>query len=82
MITCRDLLGFLHDYTAGALNEAQTRTFEEHLAVCPPCVAYLATYRAVSTLSLATQQSDASSDELPEDLVRAILAARDRPSAP
>lgn len=82
MITCRDLLGFLHDYAAGALNEAQTRTFEEHLTMCPPCVAYLASYRAVSTLSLAARESDATSDELPEDLVRAILAARDTPSAP
>jgi anti-sigma factor RsiW len=82
MITCRDLLGFLHDYTAGALNAAQVRTFEEHVAACPPCVAYLDSYRATSAVSRSSQRADDNCTELPDDLVRAILAARDKAPEP
>ncbi len=82
MITCRDVLDFLHDYAAGTLNASQLGAFEEHLVVCPPCVAYLDSYRTASALSRASQCSDDAGGALPEELVRAILAARDASSTP
>jgi anti-sigma factor RsiW len=77
-ITCRECADFLHDYTGGALPAAQRAEFERHLRACPPCVAYLDTYR--QTVSLARPAlcgaSASKPPEMPEALVRAILAAR------
>ena len=49
--------------------------FERHLSVCPSCVAYLETYER--TIALARTSSDEPvPEDVPESLVRAILAAR------
>jgi anti-sigma factor RsiW len=55
-----------------------TAQFERHLTVCPNCVAYLSNYR--QTVSLGRQafaDDDAAlPDDVPDDLVNAILASR------
>lgn len=85
MITCRELTGFLMDYVDGALDGQQREAFERHLAACPPCVDYLASYRATVELTrelAAPPPADApagdatTSGAIPEELVRAVLAAR------
>ncbi len=77
-MTCRELIGFLHDYVSGELPPAERARLEAHLAECPECVAYLATYEA--TIALArlafSGADDPVPDEVPDALVRAILAAR------
>lgn len=72
-VTCEELLGFLDDYLSGELPAARRRDFEAHLAECPSCVAYLETYREAVRLARATR---AGAEELPEELVAAILASR------
>lgn len=73
--TCREVLDFLDDFTDGALPAAEHRRFEAHLATCPPCREYLASYR--TTIEMARDAFiDEACDDLPEDLVRAILDAR------
>ena len=49
--------------------------FERHLGVCPNCCVYLATYRAIIQLGRAafTVVNADARDEVPEDLVNAIL---------
>jgi len=79
MITCRDVLDFLMAYEEGELAPEIRAEFDRHLAACPPCVDYLASYRR--TLSLEKQAFDSVSEErscgdVPEDLVQAILASR------
>ena len=74
MLTCREILDFLMDYLDGSLSTAQRIVFEEHLAVCPTCVAYLHSYQQTVNLSKAIAQEKAA--EAPEDLVQAILTAR------
>src|SRR5262249_49907045 len=74
-ITCRHLIDFLMDYVNGELPPAERHEFERHLKVCPPCVAYLDTYRESIRLGKAAAiQADEAS--IPDDLVKAILASR------
>ena len=78
-MTCRELVEFLMDYVDGLLSEPERLCFEEHLGECPDCVAYLATYREAIRLGKeACTAGDAIPAEVPEDLVRAVLAARRR----
>lgn len=79
MITCRELIDFLMDYTTGELPAAQRAEFERHLAVCPPCVNYLRTYEQSIRLGKAAfnDLDRPAPESLPEDLVRAILKSRE-----
>ena len=78
-MTCKEHVEFLMDYLDGLLSEPERRRFEEHLDECPDCVAYLATYReAVRLGKEACMAGDSIPTDVPEELVRAILAARRR----
>jgi anti-sigma factor (TIGR02949 family) len=78
MLTCRELTEFLLAYLDGELPEAQRREFERHLEACPACVHYTETYRETVRLGKQCCASDALPADVPEALVRAILAARRR----
>lgn len=74
------MVDFLMDYLDGALPDPQRRCFEEHLAECPDCVTYLASYQQAVRLG---KQVCAAADaavpaDVPNELIRAILAARRR----
>ena len=77
-MTCRELVEFLMDYLDGQLSEPERVCFEEHLGECPDCVAYLATDQETIRLGkeACTAGDDALPPDVPEDLVRAVLAAR------
>ena len=75
-LTCREMTGFLADYLDGTLPLAERGVFEQHLAECRDCVAYLRTYAETIRLARETRDADALPAGVPEDLVRAILAAR------
>jgi len=77
-MTCRELVDFLGAYLDGALPDEVRRRFEEHLAVCPECAAYLETYRETVKVTTAVFRDldDPVPAGVPEDLVKAILAAR------
>ena len=79
-LTCREVADFLMAYEDGELSPAERGEFDAHLAVCPDCVAYLEGYRATVALGKRAFTADdaAAADEVPEDLVRAIVAARRR----
>lgn len=79
MITCREFEAFIADYLEGGLSPRERRLFEIHLKVCRECRDYLAAYRAsmeAARLGLSNQVS-ALPDDVPEDLVAAVLASRD-----
>ena len=80
MITCRDLYGFLDDYLAGDLAWTARVAFQAHLAMCRACRRYLRSYEA--TLAAAKSAEAAAIEAPPEELVRAILAARGAASSP
>jgi anti-sigma factor RsiW len=68
MITCKQLIEeYLADYLDATLSPAQAAGLEQHLALCPPCVAYLNTYRKTRELV----QKEAAPGMPPE--MRAVL---------
>jgi anti-sigma factor RsiW len=77
-MTCREVIEFLMEYRSGTLPAEQRAAFDDHLETCPQCVAYLKSYdEAVRLGKGALRQLDEPvSDDVPEELVQAILAAR------
>ena len=79
-MTCRELVDFLMQYLDAELPEGPLSVFERHLGECPPCQAYLDTYRETIRVSRLACESDQSPvpEDVPDQLVAAILAARAR----
>lgn len=77
-MTCREFAEFLDAYLAGDLAPAEREEFERHLAVCQACIAYLASYRTTIRLAQSAFADESLPEDVPEDVVRAILAARKR----
>jgi len=73
-MTCQEAIALLADYLEEVLSPNLLDQLEEHLSGCPPCRAYLATYR--KTRSLA---ADTSRIEMPEEMktrLREFLLSR------
>jgi anti-sigma factor RsiW len=80
-VTCREFAQFLDDYLTGELEPEVCDAFDDHLAHCPSCVVYLNTYRDTLVLAKgawAPPDVQPVPADVPEELVRAILAARKR----
>jgi anti-sigma factor RsiW len=77
-MTCREFIDFLMEYTEGAIPAAQRAKFDAHLAECPGCVDYLRTYQETVRLGneALARTNTVVPEEVPEELVKAILAAR------
>jgi anti-sigma factor RsiW len=75
---CRELADFLMDYVSGELPEESRIHFELHITRCRNCHEYLVQYEI--TMKAGKIACGENSDELPanvpEDLVKAVLAAR------
>jgi anti-sigma factor RsiW len=80
LVTCQDFASFILEYLENELQPATRATFEHHLSICPNCVRYLAHYEAtVAAGRSAFQEPDGVlPQDVPDELVRAILAARGR----
>ncbi len=75
-LTCGQVTTFLLDYLDQQLEPSRQRDFEHHLAVCPPCLSYLKTYRETIRLGRLALSSDAARPAaLAPELRRTILAA-------
>ena len=77
-LTCREMANFLADYLDGSLALAERHVFDKHLADCPECAAYLRSYTETIRLARQSREDDALPAAVPDELVRAILAARHR----
>ena len=79
-MTCKEFIEFVWRYLDEQLPREQRAVFDEHLAVCPGCVNYLANYaETVRLVGRAFEDPDgALPDDVPEDLVAAILEARNQ----
>jgi predicted anti-sigma-YlaC factor YlaD len=74
-LTCREIIDFIVDYLDHELDGATAALFQQHLERCVSCRAYLATYQ--ETIRMARQSClPERSDEIPEELVMAILQSR------
>jgi anti-sigma factor RsiW len=70
MITCRELVELLIDYVSDELSPEHRAHFESHLLRCPPCVAYVESYRL--TIQLSRQLPCAP---LPPELAQRLRSA-------
>jgi anti-sigma factor RsiW len=52
-LVCREIVELLTEYLGGTLSVQDRTRFDEHLATCPPCTAYIAQVR--TTLDLAAE---------------------------
>lgn len=79
-LTCRELIAFIGDYLDGSLAADERASFEAHLEVCPHCVDYLSEYRVTVRAGRAAYRDPEGPvpDEVPEELVQAVLATRRR----
>ena len=79
MIDCEEFETFIIDYLEENLSRRQRTKFDLHLKFCRECRDYLQSYKA--SLELAKAQtnipfSKMGMGEVPEDLIKAVLAAR------
>jgi anti-sigma factor RsiW len=77
-LTCRDICDFVMAWLDGDLPDRERAIFEAHLKLCRQCVNYLDSYRATIQLARSSHEANpcAALPPVPEDLVKAILAAR------
>ena len=80
MINCREFENFMIDYFEGSLPKQQVRVFEFHLRICRECRDYLGAYQRTIEVSkrVFANADDPVPDDVPEDLIKAILDARNR----
>ena len=80
MITCEEFEEFIISYIEGGLTKHQRRLFEIHLRFCRECRDYLAAYEASieAAKTGAIDEALTMPDEVPEDLIAAVIASRDR----
>lgn len=74
-MNCQEICEFLFAYHANELPADQHEAFTRHLERCPPCLAYLRKYATVIEAGKRLREPP-QLPEMPEKLVRAILAAR------
>jgi anti-sigma factor RsiW len=76
-MTCRGLIVRLADLSCDGLAPTEMRESKRHLARCQSCAAYRRSYRATVELSREAYRAPGGADgpEMPETLVRGILAA-------
>ncbi len=80
-ITCKQLIDFLDDFIAGTQPADVRRNFEHHLSICKHCVDYLRMYEETVRFGRVAFQDDPAAplaNSVPEDLVKAVLAATAR----
>lgn len=77
-LTCKEFIEFLDDYLAGGQSAEARAVFESHVSACPCCTRYLEHYRrTIETAHKCCCNRSQPPPEVPEDLVRAILRARE-----
>lgn len=75
-LTCRQIVDFVQAYIDDELPARERSIFELHLKICPDCVNYLASYEATQRISKLASETEPEMKPIPDDLIRAILAAR------
>jgi len=77
-VTCREFADFMMDYLSDELSSEPRARFDQHLTLCTNCRKYLTSYEETVKLGKKAFEDDDAPlpADVPEELVRAILAAR------
>ncbi len=76
-IGCAECMDLLADYVDGALPPKKSQAFEWHIESCPPCVAFVNTYKG--TVDAAKRLRQAT---LPPELRDRLIAFLQRSDTP
>ena len=68
MICCKECLELLHDYLEGELSPDVSASLEEHFKDCPPCIAFVNTYKYTTYLCRSTLKGAEIPDTVKEKL--------------
>ena len=68
LLTCREMVRLITDYLEDALPAAERLRFEQHLAVCDGCTAYLDQMRQLNRLT-----GGLAEDQLPDPVKQQFL---------
>ena len=84
-LTCQQIIDFIMTYLDGELPQRERAIFEKHLSLCKQCVDYLESYKTTVALAKASATSETNvkpteMPNVPEGLIKAILASRDKAS--
>jgi len=74
-MACIELVGLVTDYFENRLSESDRRRFDEHLAVCEPCVRYVEQFRVTIELTGRLDEGDLD-PELRETMLDAFREFR------
>jgi predicted anti-sigma-YlaC factor YlaD len=77
-IRCLEMVEVVTEWTEGALGDDERAAIEEHLAICPDCIAYVDQLRTTTVLAARL----AEPAEPAPDAMRARLLAAFRSSRP
>ena len=77
-MTCQEFVDFILRYLEGESDSEKRAVFDEHIHTCPPCLAYLDSYRQTIELghAVCSDPDGPVPDDVPEELVAAVLSAR------
>lgn len=80
MITCNEFEEFINAYLEGSLPTSKRLVFEMHLKMCRECRDFLSRYQDAMILTKGAVLNDSNLEEetVPEDLINAILDARQK----
>lgn len=62
-LVCREVVELVSEYLGGTLPPHDRARFDQHLATCPPCTAYLAQMKTTLELSAQLGPTGAPADE-------------------
>jgi len=65
---CRECIDLLVDYLEGDLSPERARALDIHLELCPPCVAFVRTYKGTVDVARSLPL-----DEIPPELTQRLL---------
>ncbi|MDB5299645.1 MAG: Anti-sigma factor [Phycisphaerales bacterium] len=76
-MTCLEIQDRMVEYLSGELNVAEGSEFDRHLEACGACASHVGASRVTLQLSRSAVQrlDDPRPEDVPESLVRAIIAA-------
>jgi len=72
MICCKECLELLNDYIEGELSAEVHASLEDHFEDCPPCIAFLNTYKATIHMSQTILKSNDVPDIVKERLKKFV----------
>ena len=70
MICCKECLELLHGYMEGDLEPKVLEALNEHFDDCPPCIAFLKTYKSTATVC----RDNLKPTDIPEEVQKKLQA--------